>query len=306
MLFDVIFYALQNTFTTMNPSTSTAMNSLTPVTTCLCSDTLTPDQRRVLLFNVDQPFEVSIEDFDQKWWPLVTNVWIRYNNYNHVNGDSWKVFSCHFSKHNESSTRKEGIPSEKRRKTKVQPADLCFAKIKVSRFVTKQKVQVERFNNFPDHLHTLEDSEKLKRSEIVRVLVEQEALKNYRPPAIVSAVKEYASENLDLGASIKELRRIEVTNIKYKVRGSLDAHLISDPQKATDIQASMSFLQKQGYQVERYKVSHQSSNGIVFVHPNQLGKLERYGWLTLIDSTHKTNRYDWHLFTLYVRDTFGC
>jgi len=31
-------------------------------------------------------------------------------------------------------------------------------------------------------------------------------------------------------------------------------------------------------------------------------------WLTLIDSTHKTNRYDWRLFTLYVRDirTYGC
>lgn len=28
--------------------------------------------------------------------------------------------------------------------------------------------------------------------------------------------------------------------------------------------------------------------------------------MTLIDSTHKTNRYDWRLFTLYVRDTYGC
>ncbi|CAB4400369.1 unnamed protein product [Rhizophagus irregularis] len=25
-----------------------------------------------------------------------------------------------------------------------------------------------------------------------------------------------------------------------------------------------------------------------------------------MDSTHKTNRYDWRLFTLYVRDTYGC
>jgi hypothetical protein len=44
----------------------------------------------------------------------------------------------------------------------------------------------------------------------------------------------------------------------------------------------------------------------VFAHPEQLKKLERHGWLTLIDSTHKTNRYDWRLFTLYVRDTYGC
>ena len=28
--------------------------------------------------------------------------------------------------------------------------------------------------------------------------------------------------------------------------------------------------------------------------------------MTLIDSTHKTNRYDWRLSTLYIRDTYGC
>jgi len=44
----------------------------------------------------------------------------------------------------------------------------------------------------------------------------------------------------------------------------------------------------------------------VFAHSEQLKKLERHGWLTLIDSTYKTNRYDWRLFTLYVRDTYGC
>ncbi|RHZ68376.1 hypothetical protein Glove_295g15 [Diversispora epigaea] len=71
-----------------------------------------------------------------------------------------------------SSERKEGVPSNKHRKTKIQ------------------------------------------------------AIKNYRPPAILNAVKEYASEKMDLGTNIKELRLKEVTNIKYKVRGAFDAHLI--------------------------------------------------------------------------------
>ena len=52
--------------------------------------------------------------------------------------------------------------------------------------------------------------------------------------------------------------------------------------------------------------SQRSTKGVVFAHPEQLKKLERHGWLTLMDSTHKTNRYDWCLFTLYVRDTYGC
>ncbi|KAF0542843.1 riboflavin-specific deaminase [Gigaspora margarita] len=37
------------------------------------SQSTTPDQRRALLFNIDEPFEVSMDEFDQEWWPLVTN-----------------------------------------------------------------------------------------------------------------------------------------------------------------------------------------------------------------------------------------
>jgi hypothetical protein len=53
-------------------------------------------------------------------------------------------------------------------------------------------------------------------------------------------------------------------------------------------------------------VSHKSTKGIVFAHPEQIKKLQHHGWLTLIDSTHKTNWYNWRLFTLYIRDTYGC
>ncbi|CAG8856078.1 12975_t:CDS:1, partial [Gigaspora margarita] len=34
------------------------------------STSLTPNQRHTLLFNVQQPFEVPMEEFDTEWWPL--------------------------------------------------------------------------------------------------------------------------------------------------------------------------------------------------------------------------------------------
>ncbi len=120
-------------------------------------------------------------------------------------------------KHNQSSTCKEGIPIKKHQKTKIRSSNLCFAKIKVSRFITKGKVRIERYQDNPNHMHTLEESERLKRSQVVRNLVEQEAIKNYSSPAIVSAVKEFATEKLDLSSSVKELKCREVTNIKNKV-----------------------------------------------------------------------------------------
>ena len=93
---------------------------------------------------------------------------------------------------------------------------------------------------------------------------------------------------------MKELRRKEVTNIKYKIRGPLDTHLVGNPKRKLD----------QGL-VECYEVPNLSTYGFVFIHPNNLKNLEQHGWLTLIDSTYKTNRYDCRLFTLYNRNSYG-
>ncbi len=229
--------------------------------------------------------------------------------YKQVNGNIRKDFVCHFTKHQESNTRnKENIPNEKRRVTKIRPSKLCHAKIRVLWLVLLKIVKVERYKDSPNHTHSLIESDRIKHSQAVRDLVEKEAVKNYPPLAITSAIKEYATK-LGLGASVQELRRKEVANIKYKVRGLLEVHLMCDFDLKSDISKSMSFLIEKGYHIESYYVSYQSTKsakGIVFAHPKQLEKLQRYGWLTLIDSTHKTNKYDWRLFTLYVRDTYGC
>ncbi|CAG8524278.1 199_t:CDS:2, partial [Scutellospora calospora] len=58
----------------------------------------------------------------------------------------------------------------------------------------------------PDHMHILEDNEKLKQLKVVQVLVEREAVKNYLLLVIVNTVKEYRTEKLDLKRSLKELK----------------------------------------------------------------------------------------------------
>ncbi|CAB4408463.1 unnamed protein product, partial [Rhizophagus irregularis] len=142
--------------------------------------------------------------------------------------------------------KKKNISNEKCQIIKTRPFGLCHAKIKIE--------------------------------------CEKEAVKNYLPLAITATVKEYAMIELDLSASVQELKRKEVTNIKYKVHEPIEVHLVGNSDLKLDI----------------------SQSGIVFAYPEQLKKLENHEWLTLIDSTHKTNRYDWHLFTLYIRNTYGC
>ncbi len=86
---------------------------------------LTSDEKRILLFDVDRTLEIPMEDFNNNWWPLVSNIWTKWDSYKYVNGDIRKTFTCRFMKHRESSTRqKENIPNEKRRITRIRPSGI--------------------------------------------------------------------------------------------------------------------------------------------------------------------------------------
>ncbi|RHZ83373.1 hypothetical protein Glove_95g75 [Diversispora epigaea] len=282
------------------------MEEIEPPVTSSPLTNLMPEEKRCLLFDVTCSLEIPMKDFDENWWPLISNIWTIWGSHKQKNGDVRKDFVCRLMKHRESSTRKkENIPNEKCRITKTRPSRLCCAKIKILWMVSLGIVKVEPYKNSPNHTHTISESDKVKRSQAVRTLVETEATKNYSPPAITVAVKEYATK-LGLGKSVSELSRKEVTNVKYKIRGPLKVHLLCNSDLKSDILNSMAFLVEKGYHVENYYIPHQSTKGIVFAHPKQLEKLQHHGWLTLIDSTHKTNKYDWRLFSLYVHDTYGC
>ncbi|PKK75857.1 hypothetical protein RhiirC2_735577 [Rhizophagus irregularis] len=136
-------------------------------------------------------------------------------------------------------------------------------------------VKIEHYKNSPNHEHLLLKCDRIKHPQVIRTLVEKEAIKNYTPPVITSAVREYAMKELDLGTSVNELKRQEVANIKYKIHGPMEKTLIGDSNLTSDISQCISYLIEKGYKVERYS-TYQSSKGIVFAHPEQLKKLECY------------------------------
>lgn len=216
---------------------------------------LTPDEKRNLLFNINNTLEIPIEDFDNNWWPLVTNVWTQWNFFKLINGDSWKTYTCRLTKHRESSKRQqENVPVNKRRKTSIRPSGICQAKVKISHLISLNIVRIERYKDSPDHTHNLKENDQVKRNQAVRVLVEKEANKNYSPQAITSAIKEYASNELNLGASVSYLKTQEVANIKYKIRGPMETHLIGNQDLKTDIIETVSYLMNQEYQVQVYTI----------------------------------------------------
>ncbi|RHZ77044.1 hypothetical protein Glove_186g21 [Diversispora epigaea] len=94
----------------LDPPGSPIMNIDLPT-----SKGLTPNQKRDLLFNIKQPLELLIEEFNNNWWPLISNIWMGFNLKKKVNGDSLQTYTCRFTKHNPSSTRKEVINGEKQK-----------------------------------------------------------------------------------------------------------------------------------------------------------------------------------------------
>ena len=127
-------------------------------------------------------------------------------------------------------------------------------------------VKIERYKDSPNHMHSLLEINRIKRSQAIRNLVENEVVKNYSPPAITSAVKEYATIKLGLGASVNELKQKEVANIKYKIRGPMESNLIGDSNLTSDISQSVSYLIEKGYHAESYKVfsiSHKSTKSMI-------------------------------------------
>src|SRR6266542_1842422 len=97
---------------------------------CITGIHNTMESKRESLFNIKEPFEITVEDFAERW-PHVSNIWAIKQG-EPLSGDPWKVFNCHLLKRIKSSTRKEGVAVEKHHKTSVRDSEQCLAEIKIT------------------------------------------------------------------------------------------------------------------------------------------------------------------------------
>src|SRR5438270_8041921 len=61
--------------------------------------------------------------------------------------------------------------------------------------------------------------------------------------------------------------------------------------------------QSKDYRIEGFE--EPEYRGFAFATADNLNVLRKCGHLTIMDSTHKTNKHGWKLYTLLVRDSFG-
>jgi hypothetical protein len=265
------------------------------------SQNLTYGGDRLQLFNVGQPLTFSILDFEARW-KEVDNVWVQFGATKALKKDpnGWtKTYDCRFKKRHASSSKKADIPAEKRRKTSQRDASLCEAQITVTlrgEVVTIRKTRLDG----PDHTHDLVASDVRKAPTAIISFVEQEAHKGYRAPAIKDAANDRFK---DKASGVEYLPLKTVINAQRKVRGGLNAPFIGANDLEVDLKDSFEWLKSKGYQVEGFEKS--DYRGFAFATEESLKALRKSGHLAIMDSTHKSNKHSWKLYTLLVRDSFG-
>jgi MULE transposase domain len=256
---------------------------------------------RLQLFNVEQPLTLSLQDFEVKW-KEVDNVWVQFGTTTILKkgGGGWsKNYDCRFRKRHASSAKILDTPVEKQRKTSIRDANLCEAQITVTLkngAFTIRKTHADG----PNHTHDLKTSDLRKRPSEVTEFIEAEAAKGYRPPAVKSVAEQHF-DGKQIGVEFLQLE--SVRHAQSKTRGRLNTSFIGADNLEEDLKKSVEWLKSKDYQVEGFEGPEY--RGLAFATVDNLNVLRKCGHLTIMDSTHKTNKHSWKLYTLLVQDSFG-
>jgi MULE transposase domain len=171
--------------------------------------------------------------------------------------------------------------------------------------------EYEPCDGFP-HTHSLDESDMFKINEAVKCAVEAELAKGYDAKTVTNTFqskgKEGCYEALE-AAGGKYLERSTVQGWKQKLKTTAT---LTNPRKTNTNRDWVDELSEAEAWCKldknlHYEVIYSQSQageelpGIVWASNHRLKTLAERGYLTLFDSTHKTNQKEWKLFTWMVR-----
>lgn len=155
---------------------------------------------RQLLFEVRDPIELSVEEFD-KYWPFVDNVWLKKRSYSNVSS-STSTYRCRLCRLRIRPSR-AGPPEEgkKPRNHPVRERGNCKMQVKVVRVEgTHSSVTITQTpNSGTYHTHDLDNIDKIKRNSGIMDLARKESVKGYLPSSIFAKFTEEPDKLLAIG-----------------------------------------------------------------------------------------------------------
>jgi len=101
---------------------------------------------------------------------------------------------------------------------------------------------------------------------------------------------------------IRFLQLKQVLNIQRKIHRGLNVLFIANDNVSKDLHTTLDWLTLNGYQTECF--GNAEYQEFVFTKDTNLQILRESGVLIIMDSTYKTSKHGWKLYTLLLRNTF--
>lgn len=215
----------------------------------------TPQEKRELLFNVLKPIELPTKEFEDDWWPLISNAWTCNSGpkptpvgapLGYIRNYSCRLATKYNPKPKDTSN---DTPDTKRRKRTSRVPCECQAAIKVTHVTATGITTVERNHHDTPavHTHSLADVDKIRRPAAIKALIGKETLKSNSPLETIASIRQLAEES-GLGEVAAFVTRTELVNTRRKQRQTELKPLVGDVHVDGEIRAAAELLVAKGYQ----------------------------------------------------------
>ena len=253
-------------------------------------------QWRQRLFESGETMTLSLEQWEQ-YWPFMTNVWTRNRQpYTPKRKKTVRThWDCRF--HRDKACKSFGAG---KRDKQVREEIGCPAKlVEVHDCLTNQR----EYTMTGQHNHSISELDITKRNDAIQSWVKTQLLQGFPATAIEKVAKgkgkdPSASQNLfDAGGRYLSVQDIKNVGQRLNIRTTQPRHVagnISAREQAADaIEWLLEHREEwcSAFLETTYKQS--PSPGLVFARKATLLTLRERGVLTLMDSTHNTNKQEW-------------
>ncbi|KAI9102606.1 hypothetical protein DFS34DRAFT_683600 [Phlyctochytrium arcticum] len=274
---------------------------------------------RERLYQPAAKFTLTKKEFDEQW-QVADNMWTRLNKKASAGTRrSVKVttiYTCRMAAKRQphsSGPREDDTGSIKRRVTSTHIPIDCPVRLRVVEDTQTAMVSVDLQPQYgTKHLHhTLEDVDRRKICAAAQEIINSEAFKPYQSKEIAGVLPVMVAKEFDpqyfatLGVDLLTAKTVWNAKRRDPEFKTNPESQIQDP----DVVEAEQELQKAGYVTQRFLVPPTdeigATEGLAFGRKEELKVLQECSYLVLMDSTHKTNRWDWRLFTCMVRNKTG-
>ncbi|KAI4249208.1 MAG: hypothetical protein L6R40_000666 [Gallowayella cf. fulva] len=169
---------------------------------------------RQRLFDVAEKIELRKDEFDL-YWPYVDNVWVRQHRAGADKTGLYKTdyYACRLQRptYTPKATdkpRPEGTPT---RKKQIREGGKCHMKLKVIRYDGGyQSVIINQLGDKTQHLHDLDQLDKIKRTTVLMEIARSEVMNGYMPASVYTVMSEDEAKLAASGG--QHLNRNDVRN----------------------------------------------------------------------------------------------